>query len=197
MAATATRDVFGGPATTPSTLAAKNGVLTVADDLLKNDGQKFLEMMESIAYKRIQREKELAQRAMEAEADEESDEEYDDEESDGDDEVCLSWPLRMHTLSVYDIQDDEEYDSSVPAEQRRDDGRRMFQIFAARMFEQRVLGAYREKVARERQEQLLLELAEEDQAAAGRDAKKLKDAQKKKAKKQSVWTETIALSIDS
>lgn len=81
-------------------------------------------------------------------------------------------------------QDEEDIDAGVPAEQRRDDGRRMFQIFAARMFEQRVLQAYREKVARERQEQLLMELAEEDQAAAGRDAKKLKDAQKKKAKKQ-------------
>lgn len=81
--AAATRDVFGGA----GALAAKNGVLTVADDLLKNDGQKFLEMMENIAYKRIQREKELAQRAMEAEADEDSEEDYDEEDSEGDDEV--------------------------------------------------------------------------------------------------------------
>jgi hypothetical protein len=32
-------------------------------------------------------------------------------------------------------------------EQRMEEGRRMFQIFAARMFEQRVLSAYREKVS--------------------------------------------------
>ena len=32
-------------------------------------------------------------------------------------------------------------------EQRMEEGRRMFQIFAARMFEQRVLQAYREKVS--------------------------------------------------
>lgn len=31
-------------------------------------------------------------------------------------------------------------------QQRLEEGRRMFQIFAAKMFEQRVLGAYREKV---------------------------------------------------
>lgn len=31
-------------------------------------------------------------------------------------------------------------------EQRMEEGRRMFQIFAAKMFEQRVLQAYREKV---------------------------------------------------
>jgi hypothetical protein len=38
----------------------------------------------------------------------------------------------------------------------------MFQIFAARMFEQRVLQAYKEKVSAERQQRLLEELAEED-----------------------------------
>ena len=44
-------------------------------------------------------------------------------------------------------------------EQRMEEGRRMFQIFAARMFEQRVLAAYRERVAQERQNKLLEELA--------------------------------------
>lgn len=38
-----------------------------------------------------------------------------------------------------------------------EEGRRMFSIFAARMFEQRVLTAYREKVAQERQLELLRE----------------------------------------
>lgn len=45
--------------------------------------------------------------------------------------------------------------------QRMEEGRRMFQIFAARMFEQRVLTAYREKVGHQRQEMLLQELMEE------------------------------------
>ena len=39
-----------------------------------------------------------------------------------------------------------------------EEGKKMFSIFAARMFEQRVLQAYREKVAQERQQQLLREL---------------------------------------
>ena len=65
-----------------------------------------------------------------------------------------------------------------------EEGRRMFQIFAARMFEQRVLTAYREKVARERQEKLLEELADESRLDAQREAKKAKEAQKKKEKKQ-------------
>ena len=32
------------------------GILTVADDLLKNDGRKFIEMMEQLAERRMQRE---------------------------------------------------------------------------------------------------------------------------------------------
>ena len=69
-------------------------------------------------------------------------------------------------------------------EQRMEEGRRMFQIFAARMFEQRVLTAYREKVARERQERLLEELADESRLDAQREAKKAKEAAKKKDKKR-------------
>jgi hypothetical protein len=45
---------FGGSLTVKAP-----GILTVADDLLKNDGQKFLEMMETLADKRIQREREV------------------------------------------------------------------------------------------------------------------------------------------
>lgn len=68
-------------------------------------------------------------------------------------------------------------------QQRMREGRRMFQIFAARMFEQRVLSAYREKVANERQQKLIEELDEENRRTAEREAKKSKDAQKRKEKK--------------
>jgi hypothetical protein len=68
-------------------------------------------------------------------------------------------------------------------QQRMDEGRRMFQIFAARMFEQRVLSAYKEKVARERQEALIGELESEKLDSAEKQAKKARDAAKKKNKK--------------
>ena len=62
------------------TNASKVGnILTVADDLLKNDGQKFLEMMEQLAERRMQREDEAA-------ADVEDDSEDEDDEGDEDDE---------------------------------------------------------------------------------------------------------------
>jgi len=63
-----------------------------------------------------------------------------------------------------------------------EEGRRMFQIFAARMFEQRVLTAYREKVAKERQEKLLEELDDEKQKEERRAEKKAREAQKRKEK---------------
>lgn len=68
--------------------------------------------------------------------------------------------------------------------QRMDEGRRMFQIFAARMFEQRVLGAYRDDVSKRKAEQLIAEEEAEKQGGAQREAKKAREAEKKKAKKQ-------------
>ena len=55
--------------------------MTVADDLLKNDGQKFLEMMEQLAERRMQREEEAA-----AEVGLDSEDDDDDEDGDEDDE---------------------------------------------------------------------------------------------------------------
>ena len=58
------------------------GILTVADDLLKNDGQKFLEMMEQLADKRIQREREAAESVDDEDesGEEGSEDEYDEDE---------------------------------------------------------------------------------------------------------------------
>jgi hypothetical protein len=69
-------------------LAVAGNILTVADDLLKNDGQKFLEMMEQLAERRMQRE-EIAAGDIEDSEDEEDDvddEEDDDEEDEDEDE---------------------------------------------------------------------------------------------------------------
>lgn len=61
----------------------------------------------------------------------------------------------------------------------------MFQIFAARLFEQRVLGAYREKVAKERQLQLLKELEDEEKAQKEREIRKIKEKEKKRDRRKS------------
>ena len=80
-----------------------DGILTVADDLLKNDGKHFIDMMEQLAERRMQREED-AQYAATSPAHQSihaghnhapplDEEDYDDEEEDD-----------------YDSQDDEEYE---------------------------------------------------------------------------------------
>jgi hypothetical protein len=75
----------------------------VADDLLKNDGKKFIEMMEQLAERRMQREEEAQFAATRPGYSGISghnhgppldDDDYDDEEDD----------------DVYDSQEDEDYD---------------------------------------------------------------------------------------
>ncbi|KAI1503814.1 salt tolerance down-regulator-domain-containing protein [Biscogniauxia marginata] len=164
-------------------LTVKGGILTVADDLLKNDGKKFIEMMEQLAERRMAREEDARDHYSTGYGHTVNggslsnphnhippeDDDYDDEDDEEED---------------YDSQDEdyEEEDDTMTEEQRMEEGRRMFQIFAARMFEQRVLTAYREKVAKERQEKLLEELAQEESQESQRKAKKAKDAQKRKDK---------------
>ncbi|KAF3002108.1 Stress response protein nst1 [Curvularia kusanoi] len=181
-----------------SSLQVKGGILTVADDLLKNDGKKFIEMMEQLAERRMQREEEAQYQAhpsmyqthnahghgpppeeddFEDEGDEEEGYEDEDYEEDDEDEDVRTVG-EIAGILANGLQD------TMTEEQRMEEGRRMFQIFAARMFEQRVLQAYREKVAAERQQRLLQELAEEDERKDLKEAKKLKEAQKRKEKKE-------------
>lgn len=132
-----------------SSLATIKGIVTVADDMLKNDGTRFLEMMEQLADKRVSRE-----------------------------------DLNVRDLHEETDEEDEGEDYEVSEAQRVEDGRRMFAIFAARMFEQRVLQAYREGLAKEREEQLLRELEMEEDTKRQKEEKKAKEAQRKKDKKR-------------
>lgn len=178
-----------------------DNLLTVADDLLKNDGRKFIEMMEQLAERRMAREQRSQYEADthsgyppgdpaydhddalaedeydDDEASYDSQDEYDDEMED--DEMVGDLEMASHTCSKTDY-----LQGGLTEEQRMQEGRRMFQIFAARMFEQRVLTAYREKVAAERQQKLLEELEDEGKLQKEREAKKQRDAQKKKDKKK-------------
>ncbi|KAK8918213.1 Stress response protein NST1 [Metarhizium anisopliae] len=176
------------------------GILTVADDLLKNDGKRFIEMMEQLAERRMAREEDAREHFSRGyghpngsysaphnhppddddyEDEEEEEEDYEDSQDEEyeDEEVYSNpsiMPSRFHTECCCQDQMTEE--------QRMEEGRRMFQIFAARMFEQRVLSAYKEKVAKERQDKLLEELEEESRQVDQQKAKKAKNAQKKKDK---------------
>ncbi|KAK0641502.1 salt tolerance down-regulator-domain-containing protein [Cercophora newfieldiana] len=171
------RDPLSGTGNNAYGSSSLGGILTVADDLLKNDGKKFIEMMEQLAERRMAREEDVREQFGrghnhangEAYGDHYPEEEEFDEEEE------------------YEEDDEEDYDSgeeeeTMTEEQRMEEGRRMFQIFAARMFEQRVLTAYREKVAKERQAKLIEEIEDESRQESQRKAKKAKEAQKRKDK---------------
>ncbi|GLA68361.1 stress response protein nst1 [Aspergillus tubingensis] len=181
-----------------NSLTVKDGILTVADDLLKNDGKHFIDMMEQLAERRMQREEDTqygiaaAHQSLHGghnhgpldddDYDEEEDEDYDSQEDEDyeEDEMVSSgnWP------GGDAVQADSFLQDAMTEEQRMEEGRRMFQIFAARMFEQRVLTAYREKVAEQRQQKLIEELMEEQTRNEQRNAKKAREAQKRKDKKK-------------
>ena len=84
---------------------ASGGILTVADDLLKNDGKKFIEMMEQLAERRMQREQEA--------------------------EYAASQPAHSYPPSAahdppledddYDDDDEEEYDSQEDYDEEDDE----------------------------------------------------------------------------
>jgi hypothetical protein len=120
--------------------AVEGGVLTVADDLLMDDGRKFFSLMEKLADGRAQN------------GYDQMPEQYGYGDQEGE----------------YDDENYQEEDEELLEEQRIEEGRRMFQMFAAKMFEQRVLAAYREKVALEKQEQLMQEEEEEEKLQAER-----------------------------
>jgi hypothetical protein len=140
---------------------AKSLSVKGADELLKNEGKKFLEMMERLAERRMRKEEALRRYnekydGDEGDEEEEYEEEGEDEEGDDGEE------------GEYDEEEDEEdgEEDDITDEQQLEEGRQMFQVFAAKMFEQRVLTAYREKVALEKQRQLIEEERAAKKAAA-------------------------------
>lgn len=124
----------------------------------------------------------------EEEYDDEEDEDYDSQEEEDYEEDEMVCPGVVGPFSSPCLQGrcvlTEFFQDAMTEEQRMEEGRRMFQIFAARMFEQRVLTAYREKVAEQRQQKLIEELMEEQTRNEQRSAKKAREAEKKKEKKR-------------
>ena len=74
--------------------------MTVADDLLKNDGKKFLEMMERLAERRMQREEEEASidREYYEEEEEDDDDEYEDGEEVGNYFIYECWKTIINEI---------------------------------------------------------------------------------------------------
>ena len=151
-----------------NSLTVKGGALTVTDELLEDDGRRFFSLIEKLAEKRMKQ-------ADYFDADPGYDDDDDDlsgEDEDGD----------LPDLTSDELSDD---DSEYLEEQRMEEGRRMFQMFAAKMFENRLLDAYREKAALEAQERLIQEEEDAEKEKEERQRlKKEKEKERKKARKE-------------
>ncbi|KAJ2615518.1 Stress response protein nst1 [Coemansia sp. RSA 1365] len=81
---------------------------------------------------------------------------------------------------------DDDFDSLDPvsAEKEIENGRKVFQLFAARLFEQRVINAYREKMAHDLQQDLINELEAEEKRLQAKDKRKQKRKQREREKKR-------------
>ncbi|KAH8917026.1 hypothetical protein BT69DRAFT_1355090, partial [Atractiella rhizophila] len=93
-------------------ITIRGDILTVADELLQNQGQKFLEMMESLAERRMQRERESAERYEAQQRLEEDEDDYDDEDEEGDED------------RESDEEDDGDDLDEINERDRAEDGRR-------------------------------------------------------------------------
>ncbi|KAG0092940.1 hypothetical protein BGZ93_008103 [Podila epicladia] len=143
------------PYDAPNIAQATEGILNVAEDLLGNNGEKFLEMMDRL---------ELEGRL-----------EYTPQ---------VRETLSTQSVPVEEEEEKCENEDALTKELRMEEGRKMFQAFAARMFEQRVLSAYREQIAEERRLKLLQELEEETRQEQLREERKEREKEKKREKKR-------------
>ncbi|KAG0037647.1 Stress response protein nst1 [Podila clonocystis] len=143
------------PYDAPNIAQAAEGILNVAEDLLGNNGEKFLEMMD-----RLELEGRLE---------------------------CTPRVRVTPSTENTSLEEEEEKcenEDALTKELRMEEGRKMFQAFAARMFEQRVLIAYREQIAEERRLKLLQELEDETRQEQLREERKEREKEKKREKKR-------------
>lgn len=159
-----------GEATLANSLTVRGDMLTICDELLADDGKRFFDLLLKIAESRYHYRDELSG----LDAAEFDDDDFDDLSEEDDDLTDES-----------DDDDTDNEDSDYLEEQRMEEGRRMFQMFAARMIEQRLLVAYREKCSLEAQEQLIREEEEAEREKEERQRiKKEKEKERKKKRKE-------------
>ncbi|KAJ2856203.1 Stress response protein nst1, partial [Coemansia erecta] len=119
----------------------------------------------------------------EGEEEEEEEEDYADV-GDSDDEE--SHDMDDADMHLGDTDDELDESDSEVGELEVDAARNVFQLFAARLFEQRVIEAYREKLVQDRQRNLIEELDAEEKRSHAKDKRKQKRKQREKERKRQI-----------
>lgn len=172
------------------------GLSLFAEDLLKNDGHSFIEMMELLLELRTEREDLLK--------------ELVEEDADGNQIVPAPAPqpsapappppAQEYALESELFEDEEESEGLEDAsdealcvldteleileEEKMQEIRRLFLIQVIKLFQERLKNAYKEKLAEDRTNQLIQELEAEELAKKERELKKQKQKEKQREKKR-------------
>ena len=178
------------------------GLSSFADDLLKNDGKSFIEMMETLSESRNERQDLLRNEEVwvdedgsgveglhehdgECHHDHDHDAGLDDGyEHDHDDynEEYDETHSQMQSQSIdLEVSDTE---SEISEEEKMQEIRRLFLIQVIKLFQERLKSAYKEKLSQDRTRKLIEELEAEENAKKEREMKKLKQKEKAKEKKR-------------
>lgn len=185
-----------------------------AEDLLKNDGNSFIEMMESLSESRTAREdllKDPTKKDAQAWVDEddnndskrpdastvkqpsqeyeyyEESEEDEEELSEEDEDDADDNGLNEDDDLVQDGHHDDsasDTESEISEEEKMQEIRRLFLIQVIKLFQERLKSAYKEKLSEDRTQKLIEELEAEENAKKERELKKLKQKEKAKEKKR-------------
>lgn len=193
---------FFGDDFTRSLAPLGNGLITVADTLLANNGEAFLGLLEQLGMQGKHFDVDFADfdghsgdgggggsssrgRKKRHNLSDDEDDEDDEEDSEYDslDEVDEDEDDLDEEDEDDDDEDDDDNDSTTSVE-RFEESRRMFQVFVGKIFEDRLIHAYKEKVALENHERLLRELEEEEDHKKEQEQRKKEKKKSKKEKKK-------------
>ncbi|SAM05670.1 hypothetical protein [Absidia glauca] len=168
-----------GAVTDPSQMELGSSIekaLVITDDLIKTTGHKFLDLVDHLLKAPT---KQDTTRNSKGKTD------NDSEKNTTIEGILKAVCDREDTDAVNDDDDDDDGASSKSAgDQETQVNDDIILLFIAKMFEERVTSAYREKVAKQRQERFIQELDEEDRDRKKRQLQKqIEKAQKKEARR--------------
>lgn len=177
------------------------GLSSFADDLLKNDGKSFIEMMETLSESRNERQDLLRNEEVwvdedgngvegfhehdgECQHDHDHDADLDDGYEHDHDDYNEEYDETRSQVQSQSIDLESDTESEISEEEKMQEIRRLFLIQVIKLFQERLKSAYKEKLSQDRTRKLIEELEAEENAKKEREMKKLKQKEKAKEKKR-------------
>ncbi|GME73037.1 unnamed protein product [Ambrosiozyma monospora] len=185
---------------------SKTDVMSVAEDLLKNNGKRFIDMVEQLDHERHGREtlqkipgafptdenhdnsdsefEYDGENDLEEDGDEDEEEYEDDDDDDDDDEEDCDHDYDDEEDD--DDDDEDEEDEEYTAKKRGEETYKLWQLITSKILRTKLMAAYKEKVAEDSRRQLIEELEAEERKKKAKEEEKRKKKEKIKEKKRQI-----------